>query len=352
MSQDVAVKVLLDRLEIARVHRLRVERTTGLEADVFEAAVANPAQEYTAAFRETEGKRVELRIRGAVSFTGFCDSAGFPMVPRTLVTVEGRDWTGIAIDEVMDEGLAARLRGKTASQVSAAIAEHFGWASDVDATTRVYGDYKAFVEGLSAWEVIRDLAGKEGFDAYVTPEKVLVFKRRSLPEAASRVFAAPPAPGRNPEGQVPSSLEFFQDKTLTLALKVKVIGYDEQAKRRVVYTAESKLRNRPNYRLVTITDLALRSKAEVRARAEAELVAVSKDLTTGELVVPVDEELAPGQAIAVRGCGRKEDGGFDDRYFVTSVVHQQEPDGEFTSSVRFASKPLVTSRDITVGEEE
>lgn len=342
------IRISLDRLVVTRVERVRVERTTGLEADIFEFSIPDPALEHTAAFKDTQGKKVEVKVKGAIRFTGFCDSAEFQMVPATRIVAEGRDWTGVAIDEVLDKDLARSLRGKTASQVMQAIASHFGWSSDITATTRVYGDYKAFTEGISIWEAVRDLTQKEGFDAYVTPEKKLVFRERKLPTETARIYGMPGS-----RAQVPASMSFHQDKTLSLALKVKVIGFDEKAKRRIVYTAESKLRNRPNYKLVTVVDYSLTSKGEVRARAEAELAEISKGLVTGELVVPVDNGVEPGQAIQIRGTGSAENGGFDGRYFVTSAVDEQaEGPGEFTTTVRFASKPLVTSQDITVGEEE
>lgn len=334
-------------LVVEKVRSLRVERTSGLEADIFAFSIPNKNQEYTQAFKSTSGKRVEIRINGQVKFTGFCDSATFQVIPEPLLEVEGRDWTGIAIDEVMTAELAAKLQGKTASGVAIVIAKHLGWTYDVDATTEVYGEYKAFAEGVSLWEAMRDLALKEAFDAYVTPEKKLVFKPRVLPAVATRIYAVPaPSGAFSANAQVPTALSFYQDKTLTLALKVKVIGYDAKAKRRIAYTAESKLRNRPNYRLIEIVDYTLQSAGEVRSRAMAELTQISKGLVAGELLVPVDEGLEPGQAIQISGAGP-----FSDKYYVTAVVHQQDEAGEFATGARFASKPLMESREMEIEQE-
>jgi prophage tail gpP-like protein len=350
---DVLVRVGGDPgLTITRVADILVDRSNGLDADTFQASVPNIGHEYTGAFKDTDGKRVEVEIDGAVRFAGVCDSARFKLLPAPLVEIEGRDYTSILIDECMSASLAAKLQGKTASGVAVAIAKAFGLTCTPTVTTKSYGEYSAFAEGVSPWEAIKDLATKEGFEAYVSPEKDLVFRKRVVPSETARVYYVPPATGRyRATGQVPEGLEFYQDKLLSLALKVKVVGFDPKRKpnHRIVYTAESKKRNRPNFKLIEIVDYTLTTPGGVQARAVAELARISLGLVTGELSVTVDAGLEPGQAILVTGPGA---GPLADRYFVSRVRHGRNRLGAFTTAVSFASRPLIEARDMEVEKEK
>lgn len=351
MSTLLDVTVRMPGVTITRVADILVDRANGFDADTFQAAVPNIGHEYTGAFKDTDGKRVEVEIEGAVRFTGMCDAARFKLLPAPLVEIEGRDFTSLLIDECMSASLAAKLQGKTASGVASAIAKAYGLTCTPTATTKHYGEYSAFAEGVSPWEVLKDLATKEGFEAFVTPAKDLVFRKRVVPSETARVYYVPPATGRyRATGQVPEMLELYQDKLLSLALKVKVIGFDPKRKpnHRIVYTAESKKRNRPNFKLIEIVDYSLTTPSAVQARAVAELERISLGLITGELSVPVDAALEPGQAISVTGPGA---GPLADRYFVSRVRHGRNRLGAFTSAVSFASKPLVEARDMEVEKE-
>lgn len=337
----------MDGLLVSPVPGGRIERSAGAEADVFEARIPNVGQRYTEQLRDTDGKRVDIKLAGAVRFAGFMDSADFDVVPGAMVTLAGRDYTGILIDETMSAALAKKLRGQTASGAVGIIAREYGLTASAEATTRRYGESRAFSDGVPVWEAVRDMAEREGFDAYVTAAKVLVFKKRAVAPSPSLVLFVPPEHGPfSTTGTLPVDLRFYQDKTLSLGLKVKAIGYDEKKKRRIVYTAESRLRNRPNYKLVEVVDYTLASKAEVRARAEAELTRISIGLVTGEATVAVADKLEPGQSVEVQNVPS-----FDGLYYVERVTHEWGPQQEFVTRVAFASKPLASARDMTVGEE-
>lgn len=358
-----SVLILLDQTTVTAASRLRVELTSGVEADIFDLVIPNVAGKHTKLFRDTEGRKVLISINLSTSstkstsstpplFAGFCDSADFAILDTPTIHLRGRDTTGVLIDETMTAALAAKLAGRTASDIVTTVAAKFGFTARVDKTAKVWSDAGAFPDGSSVWSCLVDLAQKEAFDLYCTAERCIVFKKRVLPDSTTRTYLVPsigPIGPVGPIGPIPSSLTFSQDKTLALALKVKVTGYDQKAKRRITFTAESRLRNRPNYKLVEIVDHSLGTKALVRARAEAALADISKDLLVGELTSGIDPDLRPGQAVAIQFTG-DQDQNFAGRYFITAVVHELTEDGAFTTTVSFASKPLAEARDMTIEE--
>lgn len=332
MSKDI--RITLDDKEITKVRRLRVEKNTHAEADIFDFDIDNHKDRYTEIFYSTSGELIEVEIDGAICFKGFVDNAGFSYFPEQIINVTGRDYTGLLVDEIVSKDLARRFSGKTASQIIEQIAKYYSFTSEVDATKSIYYREKLYAEGTSVWEVVRTLTQKEGFDAYVTKDKKIIFKQREIPSQAKRVFAM----DKN-EGIVPAELVFDQDKTLSLALKVKVIGYSPRTKKRISYTAESSRRTRTSYKLVTVRDFSLKNKAEVKARAEALLRDYSRDLMTGSLLYPIDAEMDPGDAIEIKGVE------LAGKYYTTDVVHNKELSG-FTTELKFASKVLTEAKTV------
>lgn len=332
MSKEI--RIILDDKEITKVRRLRIEKNTAAEADIFEFEIDNHKDRYTVIFYDTSGELIEIEIVGTVCFRGFVDAVGFSYVPEQVINVTGRDYTGLLIDEIVSKDLARRFSGKTGSQIVEQIAKYYGFTSEVDVTRNKWYEEKLYAEGTSVWEVVRTLTEKEGFDAYVTKDKKIIFKLRKIPSQIKRVFAL-----NKKEGIVPAELHIDQDKTLSLALKVKVIGYSQRGKRRISYTAESSRRTRSSYKLVTVRDFTLKSKPEVKARAEALLRNYSRELMTGVLSYPVDPEVNPGDAIEIKGIE------LADIFYVTDVIHNKELSG-FTTELKFASKVLTEAKTI------
>jgi len=364
------VRISVDELEIVGVRSLTVELSTGVEADMFQAGIPNVGGEYTGLFvrpwemQQTQaptpaerkklfdGQRCEVAISGEVCFRGFVDDARMEEIPTPGIEITGRDYTGLLLDEVVSPALATAVSNVTSSTAVSRIANAFGLTPKVDRTTRVWDENQAFAAGTSVWGVVAELAGKEGFDAYVTREKELVFRKRVMPSVISRTIVVPGENGDSPSerstrGTVPifpEELEFYTAKTMALGLKVRCTGYDPKANRSIVFTAESPLRNRPNYRVIEVPDRSLRTREQVSAKAWAELLRISKGLVTGRYRGPVDGKLRPGQAIEVRyqkAEGRRQnEEPLEGTYFVTKVKHQLTQDGEFTTEAEFASKPL------------
>uniref|UniRef100_A0A7C6EEL1 Phage late control D family protein n=1 Tax=candidate division WOR-3 bacterium TaxID=2052148 RepID=A0A7C6EEL1_UNCW3 len=336
------IKILLDNIEINKVSRLMIHKTVHFDADYFEFEIPNSADEFTDLFYGTSGEKIEIGIlppsaqnqKPTTVFRGFCDTCDFSYIPQKTILVKGRDYTGFLIDEIISQELAAKLSGKTASQIVNIIANHYQYQSQVKATSNVYYDEKLYSEGTSVWSVITELATKEGYDAFCTSDKKIVFQPRILSEDIKRVYSL-----NSQYGQIPSNLEFAQDKTLSLALKVEVIGYDPKAKRKIHYLAESPLRNRPNFKIITHKDFNLKTKDQVRLLAETLLKEYSKDLIIGSLIIPVDPEIEPSDCIQIKAVKMA------GNYYVTDVTHEYSVAG-FTTRIDFSSKALTEARTV------
>ena len=316
------------------MQRLHIEKNTQSEANIFNFTIENGADRYTNIFYQTIGELIEVGISGIVCFRGFVDNAGFKYIPQQMIEVAGRDHTGLLIDEIVSADLATRFYSKTSSQIIKLICDKYGFEADIETTGSTYLEDKAYAEGSSVWDVVRGLAEKEGVDAYVTKDKRLVFKKREIPTQTKRVYALKPT-----EGIVPASLDIEQDKTLSSALKVRVIGYDPKAEEKIVSTAESSDRKRANYKIVTVRDNTLGNKKEVTARAEALLRQYSKELVTGSLSTPLDPEVDEGDGIEIKGIE------LAGQYYVTDVIHDYGVAGK-TTELRFSSKVLSEAKTV------
>lgn len=332
MNDDI--RILLDDKKITRVQSLHLGKNTRAEANDFNFTIENGGDRYTDIFYQASGELIQVEIIGTICFRGFVDTADFPYIPQEMITVSGRDYTGLLIDQIVSSELAIYFTGKTASQIVGVIADKYGFKKDLEATANTYLEDKLYAGGMPAWDVIRSLAEKEGFDAYVTKDKVVVFKKREISSNIKRVYSPYPK-----LGIVPSQLEITQDKTLTLALKVQVIGYDPTQKYRISYIAASNKCNRENYKIITVWDETLKSKKEVAARAEALLRQYSNELTTGSLIVPVDTDLEPGDGIEIKGIK------LAGKYYVTDADIDYGVQG-FLTTVKFASKVLTEAKTV------
>jgi len=363
------VVIRLRGIEVVGVSSLYVELSTGLEADIFRARIPNPGGQYTGLFvtkgemqqralsaeerkKLFDGEQVDVEIAGEVCFRGLCDDARILAIPTPGIELTGRDFSARLIDETVSPQLSEAVSNVTSSVAVTRIANAFKLTPRVDRTTRVWGEQSAFGAGVSPWSVVAELAGKEGFDAYVTggeggPE--LVFRKRVMPSTVARTITVPATEGSRDQGiegsSVPEELEFYTAKTMGLGFKVRVVGHDPKRNQSIVFTAESPLRNRPNYRVLEVVDRSLQTRDQVSARAWAELLGVSKGLVTGRYRGAIDGGLRPGSEVEVRYEGRGAGGEGEPlagTYFVEKVRHQLSEQGEFTTEVEFASKPLAS----------
>jgi hypothetical protein len=343
------IKILLDDKTITRARRLHVHLSAEPCADDFEFELDNTADQYTSHFVNTKGQKLAISIAKNQSpsassapsavqylnvFNGLCDSIDFKYHPEQVISAQGRDYTGLLIDEIITPSLAEKFSGKSASQIVSIIAREYGFTADATSTKSTDLDDKLYTPGTHVWAVVVELAKKCSFDCFVTKDRVISFKSRKESTDIKRTYSLSVLSAVNSSNLLhPSNLEFSKDLTDSLALKVEIIGYDTKRKERISYIAESPLRNRDNYKIISETHLELKTSADVKLCAENKLKEYSKDLITGSCIIPIDPELEPSDCIQFKN------GGFAGTYYLTDVTHDCDKSGEITT-LQFASKVL------------
>lgn len=379
------VSIILDDLEITKHVYLTLDKNIGFAADEFEFEIENSGERYTDLFYDTAGEKLGIKFAGAITFAGQVDSVDFPVLgPRSSVLVRGRDHTGKLCDALVDAALVKRMGGKTSSQIVKLIADSVSFPSDPSDTSQVWSEENLLPEGASLWSVVVDLAKREGFDAWVNPDKTIHFRPRALSSTPKRVYdlVRLRATAHSPRGSHSLSLSFAQDKLLSRGLKVMVIGYDPKTKKghkveskllpeapssvsgspsllpslpgrdtqrgrrpgEISYTAESSQRNSANYQLVVVKDYSLDTRAKCLARAEALLREYSAGLIQGSLSVPGDSELEINDCIQITGCRIAERTG--GKYYVVGLRHEHSA-ARFETTIQFASKVLTENLQTT-----
>jgi len=372
------VSIFLDDLEITSHVSLSIDKNIGFAADEFQFEIENSEERYTDLFYGTAGEKLGIKIAGALTFAGQVDSVSFSVLNPQSISVRGRDYTGRLCDTLVTAALTAKFKGKTDSQIVKLIATDQSYPTDLTDTTKVHSEESLPPVGASLWYVIVELAQRNGFDAWVGPDKTIHWKPRVLSSTPKRVFDVRSLSFRAPseESRPSCSLSFDQDKLLSRGLKVLVIGYDpktgkghhvekksnplipeatskssnpllpgspgrdtQQGRRpgEIQYTAESSQRNSANYQLVVVKDYSLDTKEKCIARAEALLREYSAGLIMGTLTVPGDSDLEINDCIQITGSKIADlTGG---KYYVIGLHHEHSV-ARFATAITFASKVL------------
>jgi hypothetical protein len=377
------VVILLDDLEITSHVSLSIDKNISFTADEFQFEIENSGEKYTSSddpskpgFFESSGEKLGIQISGALTFAGQVDSVSFVLSPQSSILVRGRDYTGHLCDTLVTAELTAKFKGKTDSQIVKLIATDQSYPTDLTDTTKVHSKESLPPVGASLWSVIVELAKRNGFDAWVGPDKTIHFRKRELSNDPKRLYDLnPESKTQNPKSIL--SLSFDQDKLLSRGLKVLVIGYDPKTGKghsvskksflsppststsastfslapglpgrdtppgrrpgEIQYTAESSQRNSANYQLVVVKDYSLDTKEKVLARAEALLREYSAGLIMGTLTVPGDSDLEINDCIQITGSRvAAKTGG---KYYVCGLHHEHST-AAFKTTITFASKVI------------
>jgi len=374
----IPVSILLDDLEITKHVYLTLDKIIGFAADEFEFEIENSGEKYTDRFYDTFGEKLGIQFGGAITFAGQMDTADYnPLNPQVL-TVRGRDHTGKLCDSLLDQAQIDRFTGKTDSQIVKLIGDSVSFPTDLSATPRVWSEQSLFAPGASLWIAVVGLAKRNGFDAWVGPDKTIHFRKRELSTSPKRSYDAKRLAGvtvGTGEAARPCKWNFIQDKLLSRGLKVMVIGYDPKTKKghkvtskllpeapeagagtpsllpslpgrdtqqgrrpgEISYTAAPSQRNSANYQIITVVDYSLDTKEKCMNRAEALLREYSAGLITGSLFVPGDAELEVNDCIQITGCRIAERTG--GKYYVVGLRHEHSA-VRFATTIQFASKVL------------
>lgn len=378
------VSILLDDLEITEHVLLTVDKNMGFAADEFEFEIENSGERYTDLFYDTAGEKLGIKFAGAITFAGQVDTVDYGALNPQVLTVRGRDHTGKLCDTLLDQAQIDRFTGKSDSAIVKLIADSVSFPVDLTATSRVWAEQNLFAPGASLWTAVVALAKRNGFDAWVGPDKTIHFRKRELSTTPKRAYDVKRLAGMTVgEGREarPCSLTFSQDKLLSRGLKVLVIGYDPKTKKghkveskllpaapesgartpsllpslpgrdaqegrrpgEISYTAESSQRNSANYQLVVVRDYSCDTKEKCLARAEGLLREYSAGLISGSLFVPGDAELEVNDCIQITGSRIAEKTG--GKYYVVGLRHEHSA-ARYATTIQFASK-VITENILT-----
>jgi phage protein D len=264
------------------------------------------------------------------------------MDPLTgLIEAEGRDLSSVFIEAKTQE----TFLNQTSSQVAQTLATRHGMTADVDPTTTLVGRWYEidhdhitlgqFSRTTTEWDLLAYLAGREGFDLYVTGT-TLHFRQ---PVAST----APAWPVRIQPGQpvVANVTDLRLERALTLAKDIEVWVRSWSAKQGRGFTkkaravgAKSASAAQSANQVGTTTQRYIYvipnlSEADAQARANAILADLSKHERKIEFSAPGDLTLTPRNMVQLTGQGTQ----FDQLYHVDVVTRRVAFNEGFTMHV-------------------
>ncbi len=328
----MSVKIFLDEYQLEKVTSLEIVKNWGYDADEFSFQVPLTENVFDRIAR-AKGEEVKIFLEDRKVFSGIIDTAEFVYSDSgEIIDVTGRDWTAILQDTTADKDLVNDAKGKTASEIVKMIADKAKIKYSIQKTSKTY-DERSFSAGSALWDIVVALARMEGFNAYVTSDKVLVF-RKPLRKGIKEVFS-----WKTGEGRQPLRLTIDQDKTLSLSLKVIVIGWDPQQKKEIESDpAESPLKQRPGYKTIVVQNMSIKSKEEANYYARKLLEFYSRNYVRGELEIPLAPDFEVEDLIELKGVGD-----FSGVYYVEEIRHRYDITGNITT--------LTFSKQIIRGEQ-
>ena len=259
------MKVYFDSYLIENLENATVDITGGFEADYFTVEFRYSDLEIFKKIWDAKGERVKIEIEGKEVFRGIIDVAEYhPFEGRIMI--EGRDLTALLQDEIL--GNISEIQGKRSHEIVEILGKKVGLKVKAEKGEKVFGlsENKILGENETLWDIIKYFAMEEGFRAYVRRD-TLYFG----PAAQKKVRY------RFKKGDF-ETLVFEQSKTLSLAVKVEVVGYDPEKKRKVIGRAESPLKNRPGTKTIRIREVGIKTKEQAEKRAKAILKDISNKM--------------------------------------------------------------------------
>ncbi len=329
--------MLADGAPIRGAFAAQVTSTNHYGADRFRVSLALSADPAMgAAFWSATGD-VSIEIQAAVDGTaasliqGLVDRVDIDPI-HGVAHLAGRDRTAALIEARTQETFA----NQTSSEIAVLLAGRHGLAASVTPTTTPVGRYwqlehdritlNQFSRATTEWDLLIGLAGREGFDVWVSGS-VLYFN----PPAIVPVIGAVLRPTWTLNGPA-TVTDLRLERSLTLArdIVVEVKSWNSRMARNFQQTVQATrgggstgAAQRYVYVVPDLTPDAALQLAQQRLR----------ELTLHERVVnaemPGDVTLDPRDMVRVEGTG----GAFDQDYFVDTIERSIDPRG-FRQNVR------------------
>ena len=250
-------------------------------------------------------------------------SADFPETGEPTFSVEGAD---DSYQTLMVPSGVATFREKSHADIARDIARAAGMDADVDDTGSPL-DVRSKRGGESLFAFLRDLAAEVGHEVQLSGRN-LVFRRPRTREAADVTLRW---------GE--SLLSFAPALSTAQALtEVVVRGWDPKAKKSIEARVQAgeEARQEPGKRLSSeiarelfgdvvreITDQPVKSQADAKRIAKAELEKNGERFISGVATAVGRPELRPGTCVEIEGLGEW----FSGKYYVEKVTHRLDENG-------------------------
>jgi phage protein D len=225
------------------------------------------------------------------------------------LTLMCRDYARSLIDTEYSVAYAER----TASQIAEMLAKKYGLTPQVKTTTDILS--RDLFQQATEWEVLQELAKREGYVCYVTKDKKLVFAPRTEDaEIVARYIWKKNVPRAE-----------FDDSCVGVVNKVTVRHWTN--KQKIEASAQDDFLIRQMGRVVerVFHDAQVKTAAQAQEKARKRLKELARPVVTGELTVVGDPVLSAEKRVILEGFGR-----FSGTYYIERATHRFGPDGYTT----------------------
>lgn len=239
-------------------------------------------------------------------FGGCIDAVRPRFREEDTVSLSSRDFSAPLLDTAYSVAYAER----TAHQIAGIIAEKHGFAIEAVPTSDILD--KEIFHDCKEWEMLQELANREGYIAYIKKEKKLVFgPRKEGEEIVARLVR-----GKNVVGAD------FDDSSVGVYNKVTVRHW---AKKQIFEGSaqdDSLIKEMGRVKERIIYDAQVKSNDQAREKAEKRLREVARPVITGELTVVGNPRLVAEKRVLIEGYGR-----FSGTYYIEKATHRFNTSG-------------------------
>ncbi|GMB00223.1 hypothetical protein [Pelosinus sp. IPA-1] len=257
-------------------------------------------------------------------FTGRIDGVRPYFGEQMIVQLVGRDYSGRLIDREFSVAYAEQ----TASQIAAKLAVENGLTVDVTETEVVIE--KDLYKDRKEWEILQELADREGFVCYVKKNKILYFGPRK--ETDDAVIAE-----LNYKQKEKSNVLTMQfDNSMVGIINYVVVRHWLGWKKKIIQ-GEAKDEDLMKYgeKKRVVYDPKAITKELADQIAANKLKEWSRGVVTAEQVrIPGSPLVDPEKKVVIKGCGQV----FDGNYYIEKARHIFSKSGGFFTEMNLTSQ--------------
>lgn len=240
-------------------------------------------------------------------FTGKIDGVRPYFGEQMAVQIVGRDYSARLIDSEISIAYAER----TASELATLIANNHGLAADVTNTDVIIE--KDLYKNRKEWDILQELADREGFVCYVKKNKVLYFGPRQ--ESDNTIICTL----NYMQKEKSNALSIQFDDSMVGIINHVIVRHWLGKKKGLVQgeAVNQDLIDKYGEKTRVVYDPKAKTQELANSIAKKRLAEWSRTVVTAEQIkVPLSDQLQCEKMVSVKGCGR-----FDGNYYVEKVQH-------------------------------